>query len=169
MPARVARGDGSPGDAEAPPVAFIPMPDHDNTIAVKPGLVIYPEDLHFDAIRASGPGGQNVNKVSSAVQLRFDVKAARLPIRVKDALLGTRDRRLSDAGVLVIKAQRFRTQSKNRVDATERLVDIIKSATAEQKKRIASRPSRSSMERVKKSKVISKKKKDLRKKPKVDY
>lgn len=145
------------------------MSAQENAIPVKPGLVIYPDDLHFDAIRASGPGGQNVNKVSSAVQLRFDVNAARLPRRVKDALLATRDRRLSDAGVLVIKAQRFRTQSKNRMDATERLVDIVKSATAVQKKRIASRPSRSSMERVKKSKVISKKKKDLRKKPRVEY
>ncbi|GAB5414455.1 MAG: alternative ribosome rescue aminoacyl-tRNA hydrolase ArfB [Congregibacter sp.] len=145
------------------------MSEPSNTIEIKPGLRIHRDDLQFEAIRASGPGGQNVNKVSSAIQLRFDINNSQLPGTVKTLLLATRDRRISDAGVLVIKAQRFRTQPKNRADAVDRLVELVRDATAVQKRRIPSKPSRSSMERVKKKKVISKNIKALRKKPKVDY
>ena len=108
-----------------------------------------PEDELVERfVRAAGPGGQNVNKVASAVELRFDVAGSRaLPDAVRARLLARRDRRLTADGVLVIQANRFRDQAKNRADARDRLAALIEAATHVPKRRIATRPTRASKER----------------------
>ncbi len=106
-------------------------------------------------VRASGPGGQNVNKVASAVELRFDVaQSAALPEPLRARLLARRDRRLTAGGVFVIQASRFRDQARNREDARERLAEIVRAALHVPKKRVATKPTRASKER----RIASKKK-----------
>ena len=105
-------------------------------------------ELEERFVRASGPGGQNVNKVSTAVELRFDLLgSASLPEGVRVRLARLSGRRLSDEGILVIRADRFRTQERNREDARERLTELIRRATIVPKRRVATKPSRASKER----------------------
>ncbi|HET6604517.1 MAG TPA: alternative ribosome rescue aminoacyl-tRNA hydrolase ArfB [Xanthomonadaceae bacterium] len=111
-------------------------------------ITIPESELEERFVRASGPGGQNVNKVSSAVELRFDVaRSAALPAAVRARLLARRDRRMSTEGVLVIQARRFRTQERNREDARARLASVVAAATEVPKRRIATRPSRAARQR----------------------
>jgi ribosome-associated protein len=111
-------------------------------------LSIAEDELRFRFVRASGPGGQNVNKVSTAVELKFDVAGSpSLPERVKERLRILAGRRMDQTGVILIAAQRFRTQERNRADAVERLVELIARAAEPQRPRISTRPTRGSKER----------------------
>lgn len=116
-------------------------------LIIGPGLEIPEEEVHLDAIRAQGAGGQNVNKVSSAIHLRFDIAASSLPEEYKARLLTMSDKRLNSDGVIVIKAQRHRTREKNSREAMDRLAELIRKATQRQRKRIPTRPSKASKER----------------------
>ena len=120
---------------------------------VKP-LTPHRSEVEFTAIRAQGPGGQHVNKVSSAIQLRFDVAASSLPDGLKTRWLQAPDNRLTAEGVLVIKAQRFRTQDANRQDAWDRLLELMAGYARAPKTRKATRPTRASVQRRLQSKTL---------------
>ena len=117
-------------------------------LRITPAIAIDSSELHWRFVRASGPGGQNVNKVATAVLLRFDVvNSPLLPARVKTRLLALAGNRATDAGEILINAQRFRTQHQNRDDARARLVKLIHRATIEPKTRRKTKPSRAQKQR----------------------
>jgi len=117
-------------------------------------LAILEAEVTVTAIRAQGAGGQNVNKVSSAIHLRFDIRASSLPDDVKERLLALRDSRITQDGVLIIKAQQFRTQEMNRLDAFTRLHEWVNSVAHAPRVRRATRPTRASKVRRLESKSL---------------
>jgi len=104
-------------------------------------------EIEISAIRAQGSGGQNVNKVSNAIHLRFDIRASSLPDQIKQRLLAKRDQRITDEGVVVIKAQQYRSQEKNKAEAFRRLQELIAGTAVPRRKRRPTRPTRGSKEK----------------------
>jgi len=120
------------------------MSDAPDLVRITGRVAIPTREIEISAIRAQGAGGQNVNKVSSAIHLRFDIHAASIPEIYKQRLLQLNDQRITKEGVLVIKAQRYRSQEKNREDALERLQELVHSVSVVPKKRRPTKPTRSS-------------------------
>lgn len=118
-----------------------------NALKISNHVSLPESEVELEAIRAQGPGGQNVNKVSSAIHCRFEIAGSSLPDFYKQRLLNLKDKRISKEGIIVIKAQRYRTQEKNREDAMNRLAELIRSVNISQKKRIATKPSKASKRR----------------------
>ena len=130
-------------------------------LTISSRLTIPRHEIEFNAIRAQGNGGQNVNKVSSAIHLRFDIKRSCLPEFYKERLLAYGDKRITSDGVIIIKAQSFRDQERNKEDALLRLKELILAATKVEKARRATKPTRSSQrKRMDKKNQRSQTKKD---------
>jgi ribosome-associated protein len=115
-------------------------------LEITPSLKIDEGELQFEFIRASGPGGQNVNKVATAVQLRFDLRASSMPEDVKSRLIRIAGKRITNEGILVIEARRFRTQEQNRDDAIQRFVELVRKAALKPKPRRKTKPTQASKE-----------------------
>ncbi len=132
-------------------------------IEITPTIAIEEREVQLDFTRASGPGGQHVNKVATAVQLRFDVRhSPSLPDEVRERLIHLAGKRITDSGVLIIEARRFRTQEQNRQDAMRRLVELIRRAARRPKSRRKTGPSRAARERRLAAKQRRSEKKRLR-------
>lgn len=116
-------------------------------IQITNAIAIPDHEIEISAIRSQGAGGQKVNKTSTAIHLRFDIKASSLADVYKERLLALKDNRISQEGVVVIKAQRYRSQEKNRADAIERLCELVRSVTRQQAKRIPTKATRASKQR----------------------
>ena len=134
-------------------------------IYISPEISLGDHEIEYSAILASGPGGQHVNKTSSAIQLRFDINASSLPKEVKQRLLARSDSRITKEGVIVIKAQDERSQLRNREEALERLRGMIRTAAVIPRKRIPTKPGRAAKERRMDSKTKRGQTKALRKPP----
>lgn len=131
-------------------------------LKISRNISIPESEVELQAIRAQGSGGQKVNKTSSAVHLRFDIGASSLPTFYKERLLALRDSRISKEGVLILKAQQYRTLEQNRQDALDRLLELIKQATAVEKSRRPTKPTRSSQRKRLDSKTRHSRLKQLR-------
>lgn len=131
-------------------------------LRISDNITIPLAEIEIQAIRSQGSGGQNVNKVSTAIHLRFDIKASSLPEIYKERLLNLKDSRISSEGVVIIKAQRYRSQIKNKEDALNRLLEIIKNVTIQAKPREPTKPTRASKKKRLESKAIQSRRKSLR-------
>lgn len=116
-------------------------------LEITPSLQIDERELQIDFVRASGPGGQNVNKVATAAQLRFDVRASSLPDEVKARLIHLAGKRVTAEGLLLIEAKRFRTQEQNREDAIQRFVELVRKSLVKPKARKKTKPTRAAKEK----------------------
>lgn len=134
-------------------------------LKITPHISLPDDEIQLHAIHSQGAGGQNVNKVATAIHLRFDIANTSLPPAIKQRLLASRDRRVNKDGILVIKAQRYRSQEKNRIEAVERLVTLILSVVTPRKKRISTRPSKQSRVARLEDKIRHGQVKQLRKRP----
>ena len=131
-------------------------------LRINAGLSIAESEIDFSAIRAQGSGGQNVNKVSTAIHLRFDIKSSSLAEKYQRKLLRANDQRINKQGVIIIKAQSFRSQEKNRADAIDRLLRTIRDILKEKKPRFATKPSKASQRKRVDTKTQRGKTKSLR-------
>jgi len=123
-------------------------------LEITPSFFIDERELQFDFIRAAGPGGQNVNKVATAVQMRFDITNSSLASDIKERLIQLAGKRVNADGVLMLEAKRFRTQEQNREDAIQRLVELIRKALVKPKPRRKTKPSTASKEKRLKAKKV---------------